>query len=257
MINGTLDTSQSVIVPTSISDGTASNVTWCGGDSSETTVAFSNDNVSVRKYLAGAYYVIASDDLELSADFEGFSSNVADDYVFRGVIDGRGNSIKNKSNKPLIVSSNGSVVRNLTIKVEPTTSIKLTQNSAAAFNSLNGGCEAYGAVIGRIFGGDNIIENVKVDFSYTTVELVNANTGTATKAQLVPIGGYVGVIVNGGLIFRDMTGKSTDNEAGLTSANLTGFGTGTEQQLQIRSLRITQSGSTSIPLSAESSTAMP
>ena len=46
-------------------------------------------------------------------------------------------------------------------------------------------------------GGDNIIDNVKVNYgNYLTVG--------STGKYLYTIGGYVGVVVNGGLVFRNM-----------------------------------------------------
>lgn len=180
----------------------------------------------LRKYLAGAYYKVADDiteDITLDSNFPGISAknaNVTSEYVFRGVIDGNTNiSIINQSVNPLIVSSNGCVVRNLKITVAPTESKSITQNSSAVFQSTNGGSDFYGAVIGQIFGGDNIIENVSVSFPEGA--LITKGSGNST--HLVPIGGYVGVVVNGGLIFRDMNGLSQNNQAGIKDANLSGF----------------------------------
>ena len=81
-----------------------------------------------------------------------------------------------------------------------------------------------------IFGGDNIIDNVKVKFSNTTT---NAETGVETTVTskvtvggtynyLVPVGGYVGVLVNGALIFRGMEEyHGSADIAGITNANVT------------------------------------
>ena len=81
-----------------------------------------------------------------------------------------------------------------------------------------------------IFGGDNIIDNVKVKFSNTTT---NAETGVETTVTskvtvsgtynyLVPVGGYVGVLVNGALIFRGMEKyHGSADIAGITNANVT------------------------------------
>lgn len=178
----------------------------------------------LAQYLAGAYYKLdanATITLESTGTdaFPGISNNVAEQYVFRGVIDGSGNTIYNETTNPLISSSNGSVVYNLTIDVKPSSPYLLTQANAKPFLSagtLNTErCENYGAVIGQILGGDNIIDSVSVKFTNKVIDL-----GAASKRQLVPIGGYVGVVVNGGLIFRGMTGTTGDNQAGLTSAAL-------------------------------------
>ena len=60
-------------------------------------------------------------------------------------------------------------------------------------------------------GGDTFIDNVQVTFTNVTFSVT---VGTNCYATLTPIGGYVGVIVNGGLIFRNMTSANV----GLTSA---------------------------------------
>ncbi|MBQ8119578.1 MAG: hypothetical protein IJ172_02180 [Ruminococcus sp.] len=233
IINGTNTQSQTI----SVSNG---KTTWCDGNHITYTVKdggnWYTDNTKVdstkisdddlRKYLAGAYYKVADDiteDITLDSNFPGISAknaNVTSEYVFRGVIDGNTNiSIINQSVNPLIVSSNGCVVRNLKITVAPTESKSITQNSSAVFQSTNGGSDFYGAVIGQIFGGDNIIENVSVSFPEGA--LITKGSGNST--HLVPIGGYVGVVVNGGLIFRDMNGLSQNNQAGIKDANLSGF----------------------------------
>lgn len=182
---------------------------------------------TLAQYLAGAYYKIdASADITIPSSFTGLSDDVDEPYVFRGVIDGSGNTIKTQSAYPLISSSNGSVVYNLTIDVQPTAGRKLTETSSLPFKSEgvfnSERCEYYGAVIGQILGGDNIIDSVSVKF---TGKIIDANG--KSKAQLVPIGGYVGVIVNGGLIFRGMTGTAANNQAGISASNLNNFSGGT------------------------------
>lgn len=244
-INGLFSNGDSftIIVPDLVTDS----VSWCEGDDHHNTyVSFNGtnwtgtksdsspctlSNDALRKYLAGAYYKIDADitlNSTGSNSFPGISNNLNDThYVFRGVIEGGGHTIINKTNVPLIVSSNGSVVRNLTIEVvsEGGNNISISENSSKTFSIGNSGGQAYGAVIAKIFGGDNIIDDVKVIFG----EDVIVKEDTATCAQLVPIGGYVGVIVNGGLIFRNMTGLAKDNQAGLTAENLSGFdGTNTD-----------------------------
>ena len=255
LINGTFtETSYTIYVPTAVND-TNKSETWCENKSShikyttfsgntgnrDTSTWTSEDGYTTIKdstlgeYLAGAYYKLdpeATANFTLSSGFEGISNyngNVTA-YIFRGVIDGSGQTIVNQSKEPLIVSSYGSVIYNLTVSVQPYETRNLIQSNATAQFSTDKStsCEAYGAVIGKIFGGDNIIDNVDVIFS-TTIPIINANTSTATKANLVPIGGYVGVVVNGGLIFRGMNGYSATNDYsqnGISADNLEGFGTG-------------------------------
>ena len=182
---------------------------------------------TLAQYLAGAYYKInASSDITIPSGFTGLSNDVEAPYVFRGVIDGSGSTIKTQSAYPLISSSNGSVVYNLTIDVQPTTARKLIETNSKPFvskgNFNSDRCEYYGAVIGQILGGDNIIDSVSVKF---TGQILDADS--KSKAQLVPIGGYVGVVVNGGLIFRGVDGTAANNQAGISASNLTNFSGGT------------------------------
>lgn len=200
----------------------------------ESNPAYSGTGYSaqeVRTYLAGAYYKLNAD-VELSTDFTGLGATGDGYAVFRGVIIGSGegkNTITNKSAKPLIAASHGSVVKNLNIKIDNTT-IAPSKLDIEEYRSSQSN-EAYGAVIGQIFGGDNIIDNVKVQFNETTV---NAETGEETvtakgiitvggdNSYLVPVGGYVGVVVNGALIFRGMeVYRGTADIAGLTNDNVT------------------------------------
>lgn len=252
IINGSWDGAFTISVPTTVTNDSQS-TNWCTGSSNHTTFTSytkvqgnrdtslwstgGTDPVTIKdsslaKYLAGAYYQISDEvtsDLVLTDAFAGLSNDVASDYVFHGVIDGNGKTIVNESTNPLIVSSNGSVVRELTITVKPKLKKTLSTSSYTTeiFRSSSGGCEFYGAVMGQILGGDNIIEQVSVGFTENTSvspsnSIVVDATG-AVKAQIVPIGGYVGVVVEGGLIFKNM-GGSTVSRTGITDAQLTGFG---------------------------------
>lgn len=217
---------------------------WNGTDKYSTftttngITTYNNDGYSletVRTYLAGAYYKLDAD-ITLSSGFVGLGATGDNYAVFRGVVIGGGtgkNTITNESNYPFIVSSYGSVVKNLNIVVNNTRISKTSVTSITTYSESQSN-EAYGAVIGQIFGGDNIIDNVKVQFNETTEDAV---TGEKTVAQtgkitvvgkypyLLPVGGYVGVVVNGALIFRGMEEyRSLDDDlsiAGLTNANVT------------------------------------
>lgn len=183
---------------------------WCQARGACTTYTFNGSNTflhptdstknktltDVRKYLAGAYYSLSTD-IEISdTNFNGLGNSSNDDYVFRGVIAGNDHTITNKTSMPLIYASNGCVVRRVTIKTNATFSV----TTDGSYNT-NGGAEAYGAVIGRVFGGDNIIDQVTVDYSSATI---SADNYRAT------IGSYIGVIVKGGVFFRNMD-KVTKN----------------------------------------------
>ena len=173
----------------------------CEGETSLTTT-------QVRTYLAGAYYKLGKS-IELNSTYPGLSSFTSistsgatqnDFAVFRGVIDGGGYTITNKSTSPLIGNSYGSVVKNLTISVESINNIQLNQaNTTDKFPT----CQSYGGVIANVLGGDNVIEDVSVSYSAMTNTILITGTGS----QNVPVGGYVGVIVNGALIFKTMSSK--------------------------------------------------
>lgn len=165
----------------------------------------------VRTYLASAYYYVSTN-IVAGTDFQGLG-NTGDDYaVFHGVIIGNGTIITNQSANPLIVNSYGSVVKNLTVKVENT---NLSVPGANSTFEKTSGCGAYGAVIGKIFGGDNIIDQVGVQFISTT----KINPTGSNVAHLPPIGGYIGVVVDGGVIFKNMNLVPAANRTGLVDSN--------------------------------------
>ena len=193
----------------------------------ETTQGGSHTKNEVRAYLASAYYLINNNIAIPSTGYLGLGAvNESNDtyngpYAFRGVIvgkqqDGGGYpTITNNSTSPLIKTSNGSVVKNLT--VTHNASVSINQTSNVKFKYDNSGCAYFGAVIGQIMGGDNIIDNVRVTFG------ANAQiTFTSSKFnRLAPVGGYVGVLLNGALIFRNM---SSATDIGLTSTNCSVLG---------------------------------
>lgn len=177
------------------------------GTESDPTYSGSGYSVQdVRTYLAGAYYKL-NNDITLSSEYAGLGATSDDYAVFRGVIIGSGagkNKITNESTKPLIVSSNGSVIRNLDVYVN-NTSISASCLNASDKYSQSDSTKAYGAVIGQVFGGDNIIDNVKVSFSDDPETTNVTESGSVmVTGHLAPVGGYVGVVVNGAVIFRGM-----------------------------------------------------
>ena len=172
---------------------------------------------SVREYLAGAYYVI-SQNIELSSSYVALGTySDSDDakYSFKGVLVGRNTTITNKSDNPLIATSVGAVIKDLTIDVKGDSqrTISLAPTSGSQTYSYNGSerIVPYGAVIGQILGGDTIIDKVNVTFTNVTIEITNAS---GYYQRLTPVGGYVGVLLNGGLIFRNMSSSNV----GLTSS---------------------------------------
>lgn len=177
----------------------------------------SKDNLI--KYLCEAYYKI-DDDIVLGSSFAGLGGT-SNSYVFRGVIvgqqrsDGTYPTITNNSASPLIRFSSGSVVKNINIKY--TKEVTLSKNNNNKLNYSTGKTEYYGGVMGVVFGGDNIIDNVKV----TNPNITFANNDNS-KQHLITAGGYVGAIVYGGVIFRNMDNVAKDSA--LTTNNTVAVG---------------------------------
>lgn len=175
----------------------------------------SRANADVRRYLAGAYYVITKD-ITLPGDYVGLGTTDNDEnkqYAFRGVLIGRNITITNQSTDPLIHTSLGSVVKDITVEVDVdrggSNVIELASPTGSATYSFIGGVQSYGAVIGQILGGDNIIDNTDVTFTDAQFSITSTN-----YQRLTAVGGYVGTLYSGGLIFRNMTSSN----AGLTAA---------------------------------------
>lgn len=177
----------------------------------------SKDNMI--KYLCEAYYKI-NDDIVLGSSFAGLGGT-SNSYVFRGVIvgqkksDGTYPTITNNSASPLIRFSSGSVVKDINIKY--TKEVTLSKNNNNKLNYSTGKTEYYGGVMGVVFGGDNIIDNVKV----TNPNITFANNDNS-KQHLITAGGYVGAIVYGGVIFRNMDIVAKDSA--LTTNNTEAVG---------------------------------
>lgn len=177
----------------------------------------SKDNMI--KYLCEAYYKI-NDDIVLGSSFAGLGGT-SNSYVFRGVIvgqkksDGTYPTITNNSASPLIRFSSGSVVKDINIVY--TKEVTLSKNNNNKLNYSTGKTEYYGGVMGVVFGGDNIIDNVKV----TNPNITFAKNDNS-KQHLITAGGYVGAIVYGGVIFRNMDIVAKDSA--LTTSNTEAVG---------------------------------
>lgn len=174
---------------------------------------------NIIKYLCEAYYKI-NDDIVLGSSFAGLGGT-SNSYVFRGVIvgqqrsDGTYPTITNKSASPLIRFSSGSVVKNINIVYA--NNVTLSKNNNNKLNYSTGKTEYYGGVMGVVFGGDNIIDNVKV----TNPNITFAKNDNS-KQHLITAGGYVGAIVYGGVIFRNMGNVAKDSA--LTTNNTEAVG---------------------------------
>lgn len=175
------------------------------GDKTDPNEVLSDD--TMRRYLQSAYYSIEPiNDNKITLDAASFGGFGNKANPFRGVIVGKPGAstatieIENNNGelRGLVPYSYGSVVRNLNINyvnasATITYSAKDTDGVPTSF---------FGGVIGCILGGDNIIDGVVVN---------DPNSGSTTyrftvagDSHLVPIGGYVGAIAGGGVIFRNM-----------------------------------------------------
>lgn len=169
---------------------------------------------TMRRYIQSAYYSIEppeGDKITVdAASFGGFGNKA---NPFRGVIVGKPRSsgsatIEIENNKGelrgLIPYSYGSVVRNLNINyVNAQATITYSEKDADGVPTA-----FFGGVIGCILGGDNIIDGVVVNGTTAKNPTTGFTvTGGGDKPHLVPIGGYVGAIAGGGVIFRH-TGDS-------------------------------------------------
>lgn len=171
---------------------------------------------TMHRYVQSAYYSIEPPEGNKitvdAASFGGFGNKA---NPFRGVIVGNLRSsgsatIEIENNKGelrgLIPYSYGSVVRNLNINyVNAHATITYSDKDADGVPTA-----FFGGVIGCILGGDNIIDGVVVNdpnngstaYGFTVV-----SNPDVSRSHLVPIGGYVGAIAGGGVIFRH-TGTS-------------------------------------------------
>lgn len=166
---------------------------------------------TMHRYVQSAYYSIEpAEGNKITVDAASFGGFGNKANPFRGVIVGDPKSsepvtIEIENNKGelrgLIPYSYGSVVRKLYINyVNAQATITYSDKDADGVPTA-----FFGGVIGCILGGDNIIDGVVVN---------NPNTGSTaydftvvSRSHLVPIGGYVGAIAGGGVIFRH-TGDS-------------------------------------------------
>lgn len=202
------------------------------GDTTDPSATLSDE--MMHRYIQSAYYSIeptGGNTITLDgASFGGFGNKA---NPFRGVIVGnpKGDkkaTIKIENNegslRGLIPYSYGSVVRDLNIRyVNASATITYSAKDADGVPT-----SFFGGVIGCILGGDNIIDGVVVNGATADNPTTGFTvTGGGTKSHLVPVGGYVGAIAGGGVIFRNMSGTSW--RAG-TSDKSQGLGTGNFRQ---------------------------
>lgn len=205
-----------------------SNATGYVSSDTSDTEAKTWTSQNVQYYLANAYYKINAD-IEVK-NFPGLGGTAAN-TAFRGVIVGEKNedgtpkyTITNSSDYPFINVSNGCVVKDINIAVDKDISLSQTNKGSdkAAFGYVSK-CSYYGGMIGEIMGGDNIIDNC-----YVTFEDGKKVTLDGTYGMLCPVGSYVGVVVFGAIIFKNMDADKANTNAstlkvyyGTNTTNLT------------------------------------
>jgi hypothetical protein len=155
----------------------------------------------MQKTLASAYYMLGNDVTITSADFVGIGKNVP----FKGAVFGNGHAITNETVQPLIYQSTGAVIKDITVNVIANFKGKFSAAADSKYETDGNGTTAfYGGVIGIVNGGDNIIDNVSVEFTNAGTIDIKSGTNYGNKA----VGGYIGVIRYGGVIFRNMDNAS-------------------------------------------------
>lgn len=155
----------------------------------------------MQNELASAYYMLGNDVTITSADFLGIGKKVP----FKGVVFGNGHAITNKTAQPLIYQSTGAVIKDITVNVTADFKGKFSAAADSKYETDGNGTTAfYGGVIGIVNGGDNIIDNVSVEFTNAGTIDIKSGTNYGNKA----VGGYIGVIRYGGVIFRNMDNAS-------------------------------------------------
>lgn len=170
-------------------------------------------NSFMQRYIANAYYDLqggTNGEITLN-DFKGFGTT---DNPFRGVlVSTKGATLiltgANTGNG-LIAYSYGSVVKDLTIKYEGEKKTLVYQKSSSVFYPTS----CFGGAIGCILGGDNIIDGVNVTLANNWLTLSGANK------HLLQVGGYVGSVCGGGVLFRNMQDKQFLTDAMISGASV-------------------------------------
>lgn len=164
-------------------------------------------NSFMQRYIANAYYNLKGTDGQITLnDFKGFGTT---DNPFRGVlVSTNKNGVElilkgANTGNGLIAYSYGSVVKNLTIRYKGEKKTLVYQKSSSVFYPTS----CFGGAIGCILGGDNIIDDVNVTLDTGWLTLSGANK------HLLQVGGYVGSVCGGGVLFRNM-----QDAPGLTDA---------------------------------------
>ncbi|MBU5480535.1 hypothetical protein [Blautia sp. MSJ-19] len=169
------------------------------------------------QYLLNAYYDLQGSGTEKQLKLDNFGGFGISTRPFRGVLtSSNGTTVVlsgTSTSNGLIPYSYGSVVKDLVISYEKgeNTGKTLTYDDTKTSEYYQDEC--FGGVIGCVLGGDNIIDNVTVQMESGWLTLAG------DKAHLIQVGGYVGSVSGGGVIFRDMpkgTGLADGAVSGIT-----------------------------------------
>ena len=230
----TITEDQSVACTRRSDSKTDNEVTYKYQQSSGNWVSISNSsdtlsNDTMHMYMQSAYYSIEPKDngsetvnaIELDTEtFKGFGNEA---NPFRGVIVG---NLKNSDESHtqltitgsgtfmgLVPYSYGSVVKGLNVVYQG----GINSLTYSAKSDMGVPRTFFGGVIGCIMGGDNIIDGVQVSSESSSVQRIPSSgsdallallSGDSRDSQLIPVGGYVGAICGGGVIFRNMENTS-------------------------------------------------
>lgn len=171
-------------------------------------------NSFMQRYIANAYYDLQGTNGQITLnDFKGFGTT---DNPFRGVlVSTNENGVElsltgANTGNGLIAYSYGSVVKNLTIRYKGEKKTLVYQKSSSVFYPAS----CFGGAIGCILGGDNIIDDVNVTLDTGWLTLSGANK------HLLQVGGYVGSVCGGGVLFRNMQDKQFLTDAMISGASV-------------------------------------
>ncbi|MGN1423162.1 MAG: hypothetical protein ACI4XA_07290, partial [Oscillospiraceae bacterium] len=160
-------------------------------DEGGNTISFAD----MQTALSTAYYMLDRD-IVLPNSFAGIGRSEA----FKGVIYGAGHTVTSQNTNPFIYQSKGAVIKDLNLVVTAKFTTTAYPASSKYATDDTGTAPFYGGLIGIVNGGDNIIDKVSVTFANSDTISVLSGSCYGNTA----IGGYIGVVRYGGVIFRNM-----------------------------------------------------
>lgn len=202
-----------------------------GTDAEHVAVNYGAEGFPSRDDLSTAYYKITAD-INLGTSDDMNDKNIAGEYCglgcekypFSGVIIGTKSDLENykitlpKQGTKTVISNNATTTKQL---AQSTFGLIQYMGGAVVKDldiySQNFDLNAYynvteygGGVAAKVVGGDNIIDNVNVRIKFNT-KVKNDNN---VLYDIKGLGGYVGTVENGSLIFRNVQGKESVSKCG-------------------------------------------